>query len=100
MAVADMATQTLVKAKQYTSTVFLKLTRSLTQTEFMRRSRKIALACLAVWLAGNAAGFFIYGSTGDPTRVEFYLLGATATRDLAQESRPLVLEKDVLMLNL
>lgn len=99
MAVADMATQTLVKAKQYTSTVFLKLTRGLTQTEFLRRSRKIVGVCLAVWLAGNAVGYFIYRSTEDQTREEFYHLGATATRNLAQECRPLVLEKDVLMLN-
>lgn len=100
MAVADMATQTLVKAKQYTSTVFLKLTRGLTQTEFMQRSRKIVVVCLAVWLAGNAVGYFIYRSTEEQTREEFYQLGATATRNLAQECRPLVLEKDVLMLNL
>jgi len=100
MAVADMATQTLVKAKQYSSTVFLKLTRGLTQTEFMRRSRKIVLVCLAVWLAGNAVGYFIYRSTEGQTREEFYHLGATATRNLAQEGRPLVLDKDVLMLNL
>jgi hypothetical protein len=100
MAVADMATQTLVKAKQYTSTVFLKLTRGLTQAEFMRRSRKIALVCLAVWLAGNAVGYIIYRSTEDQTRDEFYRIGTTATRNLSQEGSPLVLEKDVLMLNL
>jgi hypothetical protein len=99
MAIAELATQTLVKAREYTHTVFLKLTRGLTQTEFMQRSRKTLAVCLMVWLTGNAAGYFIYRSTAEKSREEFLHRGATATRRLAQECRPLVLEKDILMIN-
>jgi len=99
MSVADVATLTLVKLKEYTSTTLVKVTRGISRSEFMRRSRKAFLVCLVVAVAAHAAGFLFYRSAAIRTRDSFYQHGAAATRSLAQECRPFVLEKDVLMLN-
>jgi hypothetical protein len=99
MSVADVATLTLVKLKEYTSTTFVKATRGISRSEFMRRSRKAFLVCIVIGVAAHAAGFLFYRSTAIQTRYSFYQHGAAATRSLAQECRPFVLEKDVLMLN-
>ena len=100
MPVADMATLTLVKVKEYTSTTLVKLTRGITGTEFMKRSRRAFWGCFCLWLAANAAGFIVYRSVVSRVSNEFYQAGVYATHELAQESRAAVLDKDVLMLNL
>lgn len=99
MSAVDMATMTLVKLKEYTSTTFVKATRGIIRSEFMRRSRKAFLVCLMIGVAAHAAGFLFYRSTAIRARDAFYQRGAAATRNLANECRPFVLEKDVLMLN-
>jgi hypothetical protein len=99
MSVAAVATLTLVKLKEYTSTTFVKATRGISRSEFMRRSRKAFRVCLMVGVAAHAAGFLFYRSTEIRTRYSFYQHGAAATRSLAHECRPFILEKDVLMLN-
>jgi hypothetical protein len=95
-----MATLTLVKVKEYTSTTFVKLTRGITDTEFMKRSRKAFWGCICLWLAANVAGLIAYRSVIGRASDEFYQAGVRATHELAQESRGAVLDKDVLMLNL
>jgi tRNA A-37 threonylcarbamoyl transferase component Bud32 len=100
VSVNDMATLTLVKVREYTSTTFIKLTRGITGTEFMKRSRRTFWGCLCLWLAANAVGFIAYRSVVGRTSDEFYQAGARAANELEQESRAAVLEKDVLMLNL
>jgi eukaryotic-like serine/threonine-protein kinase len=100
MTVADMATTTLVKIKDYTSTTLVKATRGIARSEFMRRSRRAFLVCLVLGLAAHAAGYLVYRSRTDGASEAFVARGVTAARAIAQECRPFVLDKDVLMLNL
>lgn len=100
MSVNDMATLTLVKVREYTSSTFVKLTRGITGTEFMKRSRRTFWGCICLWLAANALGFIAYRSVIGRTGDEFYQAGVRAAYELEQESRAAVLEKDVLTLNL
>jgi len=100
MSVNDMATLTLVKVREYTSSTFVKLTRGITGTEFMKRSRRTFWGCVCLWLAANALGFIAYRSVIGRTGDEFYQAGVRAAYELEQESRAAVLEKDVLTLNL
>ena len=68
MSVNDMATLTLVKVREYTSSTFVKLTRGITGTEFMKRSRRTFWGCVCLWLAANALGFIAYRSVIGRTR--------------------------------
>jgi len=99
MTVADMATTTLVKIKEYTGTTLVKATRGIARSEFMRRSRRAFLVCLVLGLAAHAAGYLMYRSRADGAREAFVGRGVAAARGIAQECRPFVLDKDVLMLN-
>jgi eukaryotic-like serine/threonine-protein kinase len=100
MSVADMATLTLVKIKEYTSTTLVKLTRGLTGTEFMKRSRRVFWGCFSLWLAANAVSFIVYHSAVSRVSEEFYRTGVSATQGLAQETRAAILDNDILLLNL
>jgi eukaryotic-like serine/threonine-protein kinase len=99
MTVANMATMTFVKIKEYTSTTVVKAARGLARSEFMRRSRRAFLVCLLLGLAAHAAGYLMYRFRTDAARDAFVARGVAAARGIAQESRPLVLDKDTLMLN-
>ena len=100
MSVADMATTTFVKLKEYTSTTLVKAKRGIARSEFMRRSRRAFLVCLLLGLAAHAAGYLMHRSRTEAARESFVARGAASARGIAQECRPFVLDKDILMLNL
>ncbi len=100
MSVVDMATLTMVKVKEYTSSTLVKLTRGITGVEFIKRSRRIFWVSLCIWLAVNAAGFLVHRSTAIRTSDVFYSKGVHAAHEMAKVSRTAVLDKDVLTLNL
>jgi hypothetical protein len=99
MSVADMATTTFVKLKEYTGTTLVKATRGIARSEFMRRSRRAFLVCLALGLAAHGVGYLAYRDRTGSAREAFAARGVAAAHGIAQECRPFVLDKDVLMLN-
>jgi len=99
MSVSDVAFMTAVKIKAFTTSIFNKTTKVFFDSEFFRRSRRLFIVCLTVWLVVNAAGYFIYRSTISDTKDAFYQQGISAVADLATKSGPFVLEKDILALN-
>jgi len=100
MFVSDIATATLVKVKEYSTSTFQKVARRLPRLDFIQRNRRVFAICFAIWLAANLAGFFIYRYTVDRSNDELYQQGLSAVRDLATKSGSFVLEKDILALNL
>lgn len=99
MTVADMATMTFGKIKDLTGTTVVKATRAITHSEFMRRSRRAFVLCLVLCLTAHAVAYALYRSRTDAAQESFFTRGAAAARGLAQECRPFVLDRDVLMLN-
>jgi predicted Ser/Thr protein kinase len=65
----------------------------------MVHNRKGFAISLAIWLAANVAGYFIYNLAAKSANDAFYQQGLSATLSLATQTGPLVLEKDVLELN-
>ncbi|MBN2516427.1 MAG: serine/threonine protein kinase [Deltaproteobacteria bacterium] len=99
MSVSDIALMTVIKIKALTTSFFNKTAKLFFGAEFFRRSRRLFIACLSVWLVVNAVGYFIYSSTVSNTKNDFYQQGTSAAADLATKSGPFVLEKDILALN-
>ena len=99
MSVGGVATMTAVRIKELSTSVFVKFARRLSKNDFIHRNRRVLVICLIIWLVANAAGFFIYRNTLARSNNEFYQKGLSAARNLAAESGPFVLEKDILALN-
>jgi predicted Ser/Thr protein kinase len=102
MLVSDIATMTVVKVREVSTSVFIKFSRgikSITKIGFIDRNRRAIVIGLAIWLAANIAGFFIYHVTVVRMNDALYQKGLSEAQNLATKSGPSVLEKDILSLN-
>ena len=102
MLVSDIATMTVVKVKEVSTSVFTKFSRgmkSITKIGFIERNRKALAISLVIWLVANIAGFFIYHFTVIRMNEALYQEGLSEAQNLATKSGPFVLEKDILSLN-
>ena len=103
MLVSDIATMTVVKVKEVSTSAFTKFSRgmkSITKIGFIERNRKTLAIGLVVWLVVNIAGFYIYHLTVGRMNDALYQEGISEAQNLATKSGPSVLEKDILSLNL
>ena len=99
MFVTDIASSTAVKVKEFSTSIFNRISRNIKEMEFFRRNSKTIAVCLAVWLIAGLAGYFVYRSHAVQAREDFYKQGMAAAADLAAKSGPLVLEKEQLALS-
>jgi len=102
MLVSDIATMTVVKVKEVSTSAFTKFSRgmkSITKIGFIERNRKALAISLVIWLVANIAGFFIYHFTAIRMNDALYQEGLSEAQNLAIKSGPFVLEKDILSLN-
>ena len=102
MLVSDIATMTVVKVKEVSTSAFTKFSRgmkSITKIGFIERNRKALAISLVIWLVANIAGFFIYHFTVVRMNEALYQEGLSEAQNLATKSGPFVLEKDILSLN-
>ena len=102
MLVSDIATMTVVKVKEVSTSAFTKFSRgmkSITRIEFINRNRKALTIGLVIWLAANVAGYFMYQFTTTQMTDALKQKGLSEAEILATKSGPLVLEKDILSLN-
>jgi len=102
MPVSEIGTMTLVKVKEFSTNTFIRFTKimkSISKLRIIIYNRKGFVISLAVWLAANVAGYFIYNFATKSANDALYQQGLSATLSLATKSGPFVLEKDVLALN-
>jgi hypothetical protein len=99
MFATDIASTTAVKVKEFSTSIFNRISKNIKEMEFMRRNGKVIFVCLAVWLVAGLAGYFVYRSDAERTKNDFYQQGLSAAADLAAKSAPLVLEKEQLALS-
>jgi len=99
MFVTDIASTTAVKVKEFSTSIFNRISRNIKEMEFMRRNGKVIAVCLAVWLVAGLAGYYVYRSGVERAKDDLYQQGLTAAADLAAKSAPLVLEKEQLALS-
>ena len=95
----EIAAMTAVRIKELSTGTFERFARRLSKIEFIRRNRRKIAICLSIWVVINIAGYFIYRTAVTRAKTELYQQGLSAVQNLATKSRPLVLEKDVLALN-
>ncbi len=99
MFVNEIAISTAVKVKELSTSIFNKVARRFSRSPFFRRSRKVFLSGLFIWLIVAAAGFGIYRSAATRANDDFYNQGLAAVQALAAKCGPFVLENDILALN-
>jgi hypothetical protein len=99
MSGGGVATMTAVRIKEISTSIFVKFARGISKIEFINRNRRALAMCLLVWVAVNVAGFFVYRNAVTRANDALYAQGLSATQNLAAESGPFVLEKDVLAMN-
>ena len=102
MFVSDIATMTVVKVKQVSTSVFTKFSRgmkNIPKIDFIDRNRKALTIGLVIWLVANIAGYFMYHFTAAGMNDALYQKGLSEAQNLATKSGPFVLEKDILSLN-
>jgi hypothetical protein len=102
MFVSDIATMTVVKVKQVSTSVFTKFSRgmkNIPKIDFIDRNRKALTIGLVIWLVANIAGYFMYHFTAVGMNDALYQKGLSEAQNLATKSGPFVLEKDILSLN-
>ena len=103
MLVNDIATMTVVKMKEVSTSTYTKIARgmkSISQIKFIDRNRRQATICLAIWLAANIVGYFTYHLAVERKNDEFYRAGLANAQTLATKSGPFVLENDILSLSM
>ena len=83
MFATDIASMTAVKVKEFSTSIFNRISKNIKEMEFMRRNGKVIFVCLAVWLVAGLAGYFVYRSDAERTRNDFYQQGLSAAADLA-----------------
>jgi hypothetical protein len=102
MFVNDIATMTVVKMKQVSTSTYTKVARgmkSISKIKFIDRNRRKVALCFAIWLVVNIAGYLVYHFAVEQTMEGFYQRGLTGARELATKSGPFVLENDILSLS-
>jgi len=102
MFVSDIATMTVVKVKEVSTSVFTKFSRgmkSITNINFIDRNRKALAIGLVIWLVANVAGYFTYQVSTTQMTDALTQEGLSVAENLATKSGPFVLEKDILSLN-
>jgi len=102
MPVSNIATMTVIKVKEISTSAFTKFSRgmkSITKLGFIDRNRRAIVICLAVWLAANIAGYFVNHFAIARMNDALYQQGLSEAQNLATKSGPYVLEKDILSLN-
>ena len=102
MFVNDIATMTVVKMKEVSTSTYTKIARgmkSISKIKFIDRNRRKVALCLAIWLVLNIAGYLVYHFAVEQTNERFYKQGLTDARNLAIKSGPFVLENDYLSLS-
>ncbi|MDX2501600.1 MAG: protein kinase [Deltaproteobacteria bacterium] len=102
MFVSDIATMTVVKVKEVSTSAFTKFSRgmkSITKIEIINRNRKALTIGLVILLVINIAGYFIYQFSTAQMTEALNRKGLEETENLATKSGPYVLEKDILSLN-
>ena len=102
MSAGEIGTMTLVKVKEFSTSTFIRFTKimkSISKLKLIVHNRKGFAISLAVWLAANVAGYFIYNIAVKSANDALYQQGLSATLSLATKSGPFVLEKDALSLN-
>jgi len=102
MFVSDIATMTVVKMKQVSTSAFTKFSRgmkNITKMDFIDRNQKALTIGLVIWLVANIAGYFMYHFSTVGTNDALYQRGVSEAQNLATKSGPFVLEKDILSLN-
>ena len=103
MPVSDIATMTVVKVKEVSTSIFIKFSRNMTgitKIGFIDRNRRAIVICLAIWLAANIAGYFVNHFALARMNDALYQQGLSEAQNLATKSAPYVLEKDILSLNI
>ena len=99
MSGGGVATMTAVRIKQLSTSIFVKFARGFSRIEFLHRNRKALAMCLLIWVVVNVAGFFVYRNAVTRANNALYEEGLSAAQNLAAESGPFVLEKDILAMN-
>jgi predicted Ser/Thr protein kinase len=102
MSVSEIGTMTLVKVREFSTSTFIRFTKimkSISKLKIIVHNRKGFVISLAVWLAANVAGYFIYNFATQSASDALFQQGLSATLSLATKSGPFVLEKDALALN-
>ena len=102
MFVSDIATMTVVKMKQVSTSAFTKFSRgmkNITKMDFIDRNQKALTIGLVIWLVANIAGYFMYHFSTVGMNDALYQKGVSEAQNLATKSGPFVLEKDILSLN-
>jgi tRNA A-37 threonylcarbamoyl transferase component Bud32 len=99
MFVSDILTSTAVKVKELSTNIFVRIARNMKERDFCRRNSKVITVCLACWLTLGLVGYYVHRSGANRAREDFLQQGVTAASDLATNSAPLVLEKEILALS-
>jgi len=99
MTVGGIASMTMVRVKEISTSISEKFSRKIFKIGFIRRNRRGVVFCTLLWLVAMAFGYFYYGSTISRLNDSFYQHGVVAAENLATKSGPFVLEKDILALN-
>jgi uncharacterized membrane protein affecting hemolysin expression len=102
MPVSEIATMTVVKVKEISTSTFTKIARgmkSVSKIKFIDRNRRVLALCLSIWFVVNFSGYLFYHYAVVRMNDAFSQQGLTETQNLAAKSGPFVLEKDILSLN-
>ena len=103
MLVSDIATMTVVKVKEVSTSTYTKIARGMkriSKINFLDRNRRKVAVCLTIWLVANIAGYFVYHFAAVRENERLYERGLTDAQNLATQSGPLVLENDILSLSM
>jgi uncharacterized membrane protein affecting hemolysin expression len=102
MLVTEIATTTVVKMKEISTSTFTKVARGMkriSNIKFIERNRKQIAICLGIWLLINFSGYIFYHYAFERRNDTFFQQGLLETQNLESKSGPFVLEKDILSLN-
>lgn len=98
MSVREIASTSLIRMKEVSTSIFHKVTKRLHGIKFIERNKKCLVVCTIIWFTAVLAGSLVWHSAATRLKDDFYQKGVSTVQDLgAKIGRPL-LENDTLAL--
>ena len=99
MPISKIRTTSKIWVREFSTTIYNKITGALLEIDFIRRNVKSIIVCALIWLVSVTGGYWVYHGAGERLKNEIFEQGVIITKNLAAKTGPALLGDDLLSLN-
>ena len=99
MPISKIITTSRIWVREFSTSIYNKITGALLEIDFMRRNLKNIIVCALIWIVSVTGGYWVYHGAGERLKSEIFEQGVIIARNLAAKTGPALLGDDLLSLN-